>query len=40
MINAVIESTEVNSDIVGLALDPKDAYELETLGKRAIYLGK
>ena len=39
MINAVIESTEVNSDIVGLALDPKDAYELETLGKRAIYLG-
>ena len=39
MINAVIESTEVNSDIVGLALDPMDAYELETLGKRAIYLG-
>ena len=39
MIDAVIESTEKNSDIVGLALDPEDAYELEKAGKRAIYLG-
>ena len=38
MIDAVISSTEVNSDLVGLALTPKDAYELERDGKRAIYL--
>lgn len=39
MIDAVIESTEKNKDIVGLALDPEDAYELEKAGKRAIYIG-
>ena len=39
MIDAVIESTEKNSDVVGLALDPEDAYELEKEGKRAIYIG-
>ena len=39
MIDAVIESTEANSDVVGLALDPDDAYELEKEGKRAIYIG-
>ena len=39
MIDAVIASTEANADIVGLALDPDDAYELEKAGKRAIYLG-
>lgn len=38
MIDAVISSTEENSDLVGLALTPKDAYELERDGKRAIYL--
>ncbi len=39
MIDAVIDSTEKNADVVGLALDPEDAYELEKEGKRAIYLG-
>ncbi|NKI32183.1 dipeptidase [Croceivirga thetidis] len=39
MIDSVIASTERNSDIVGLALDPNDAYELEKAGKRAIYIG-
>ena len=39
MIDSVIASTERNSDIVGLALDPKDAYALEKEGKRAIYIG-
>ena len=39
MIDTVIESTETNSDIVGLALDPDDAYALEKEGKRAIYIG-
>ena len=38
MIDAVIESTEQNSETVGLALDPEDAYELEKAGKRAIFL--
>ncbi len=38
MIDAVISSTEENSDLVGLALTPKDAYALERDGKRAIYL--
>ncbi|MEP0356820.1 dipeptidase [Paraglaciecola sp.] len=38
MLDAVIESTEKNSDIVGLALTPEDAYKLEDEGKRAIYL--
>ncbi len=39
MIDSVIASTDRNSDIVGLALNPDDAYELETAGKRAIYVG-
>ena len=39
MIDSVIASTEKNSDVVGLALDPNDAYELEKEGKRAIYIG-
>ena len=39
MIDSVIASTERNSDVVGLALDPEDAYTLEKEGKRAIYLG-
>lgn len=38
MIDAVISSTEENSNLVGLALTPKDAYTLEGDGKRAIYL--
>lgn len=38
MIDAVIDSTERNSDIAGLALSPDDAYELEKAGKRAIFL--
>ena len=39
MIDAVVESTEKNSNNVGLALDPDDAYELEKANKRAIYIG-
>ena len=39
MIDSVIASTERNSDIVGLAMNPDDAYALEKEGKRAIYLG-
>ena len=39
MIDAIITSTDQNSDIVGLALNPKDAYDLEKAGKRAIYIG-
>lgn len=39
MIDAVIDSTEKNADIVGLALNPDDAYALEKEGKRAIYIG-
>ena len=39
MIDSVIASTERNSDIVGLALNPDDAYALEKEGKRAIYIG-
>ena len=38
MIDAVIASTEENAELVGLALDPDDAYELEKAGKRAIFL--
>ena len=38
MIDAVISSAEQNASLVGLALTPKDAYELEKDGKRAIYL--
>ena len=39
MIDAVIESTKNNADIVGLALNPDEAYALEKEGKRAIYIG-
>ncbi|MEM1262952.1 MAG: dipeptidase [Pseudomonadota bacterium] len=39
MIDAVVESTEKNADVAGLALTPEDAYALEQAGKRAIYLG-
>ncbi|MEM6321876.1 MAG: dipeptidase [Bacteroidota bacterium] len=39
MIDSITVSTERNSDMVGLALDPDDAYELEKAGKRAIYIG-
>ena len=39
MIDSVIASTERNSDLVGLALNPEDAYALEKEGKRAIYVG-
>jgi membrane dipeptidase len=39
MIDSVITSTNRNSDMVGLALNPEDAYSLEKEGKRAIYIG-
>ncbi|MDT0607446.1 dipeptidase [Croceitalea rosinachiae] len=39
MIDSVKASTERNSDVVGLALNPDDAYALEKEGKRAIYVG-
>ncbi|MEM6804695.1 MAG: dipeptidase [Bacteroidota bacterium] len=39
MIDSVVTSTERNADIVGLALNPDDAYALEKEGKRAIYVG-
>ena len=39
MIDAVVASTQDNSDDVGLALNPEDAYELEKANKRAIYIG-
>lgn len=39
MIDSVIISTERNSDVVGLAINPEDAYTLEKAGKRAIYIG-
>ena len=39
MIDAVLSSIEENQDDVGLALNPEDAYELEKLNKRAIYIG-
>ncbi|GMN06479.1 dipeptidase [Croceitalea sp. MTPC5] len=39
MIDSVVASTDRNSDIVGLALNPDDAYALEKEGKRAIYIG-
>jgi len=38
MIDAVIRSTEQHADIVGLATTPQDAYALEKVGKRAIFL--
>ncbi len=39
MIDSIVVSTQRNSEMVGLALDPEDAYELEKAGKRAIYIG-
>ena len=39
MIDSIISSTKRNSDIVGLALNPQDAFELEKEGKRAIFIG-
>lgn len=39
MIDSIVASTRKNSDVVGLALDPDDAYSLEKEGKRAIYIG-
>ncbi len=39
MIDSIVNSTKTNSDIVGLALNPEDAYDLEKEGKRAIYIG-
>ena len=39
MIDSIITSTKRNSDVVGLALNPEDAYSLEKEGKRAIYIG-
>ncbi|MEM6845369.1 MAG: dipeptidase [Bacteroidota bacterium] len=39
MIDSIVTSTEKNSDIVGLAINPDDAYALEKAGKRAIYIG-
>ena len=39
MIDSILVSIERNSDIVGLALNPEDAYNLEKQYKRAIYIG-
>ena len=39
MIDSIVASTERNSNTVGLALNPGDAYSLEQQGKRAIYIG-
>jgi len=39
MIDSIVTSTQKNADIVGLALNPDDAYTLEEAGKRAIYIG-
>lgn len=39
MIDSIVASTQKNADIVGLALNPDDAYTLEKAGKRAIYIG-
>ncbi|UOY06336.1 dipeptidase [Muricauda sp. SCSIO 64092] len=39
MMDSIVASTQKNSDIVGLALNPDDAYALEKEGKRAIYIG-
>ncbi len=39
MIDSIVTSTQKNADIVGLALNPDDAYTLEKAGKRAIYIG-
>ena len=39
MIDSIVTSTEKHAELVGLALDPQDAYDLEKEGKRAIYIG-
>ncbi|WP_425234898.1 dipeptidase [Ulvibacterium sp.] len=39
MIDSIVASTQKNLDIVGLALNPEDAYTMEKAGKRAIYIG-
>ena len=39
MIDSVVASTTRNADVVGLAIEPEDAYELEKAGKRAIFIG-
>ena len=39
MIDSILVSIERNSDNVGLAINPQDAYSLEKEGKRAIYIG-
>ena len=39
MIDSILVSIERNSEIVGLALNPQDAYFLEKENKRAIYIG-
>lgn len=39
MIDSILSSIQQNSDDVGLALNPEDAYSLEKEGKRAIYIG-
>ena len=39
MIDSILSSIQQNSDVVGLALNPEDAYFLEKEGKRAIYIG-
>lgn len=39
MIDSIKTSTDKNSDLVGLATTPEDAYALEKEGKRAIYIG-
>ncbi|MEM1336511.1 MAG: dipeptidase [Bacteroidota bacterium] len=39
MIDSIVSSIEKNPTIVGLAINPDDAYALEKEGKRAIYIG-
>ena len=39
MIDSILSSIQQNSNVVGLALNPEDAYSLEKEGKRAIYIG-
>jgi membrane dipeptidase len=38
MLDATIQSVEDNSEKVGLALNPQDAYDLQEQGKHAVYL--
>ncbi len=39
MLDSIIVSTKRNAAMVGLAINPEDAYALEKEGKRAIYMG-